>query len=192
MDWLWRRLARTILEASELDAPSTRALPTEQPMMASDPLTPERVFHDAALKFLDQQVAINKELDDRTAQTFQVGSTVVTIAFGLLSLSQSTISDRSRWCLYGAFAAYGLVLIFCFVATRMRAFAYRPDIAAVRRYAQELSGDDLQLWVALEYHSSTEINQKRLRPKARVVGLATLFLYIEGICLAAAALLTLL
>jgi hypothetical protein len=159
---------------------------------AGDDLSSQAVFHDAALKFLDQQVVSNSELDNRTSQNFQVGSTVVTIAFGLLSLSQAAIPHRADICLYAAFGAYALVLVFCFAASLYRKIDYRPDIPTVRGYVDELAGSDLQLWVALEYMSSTEINEKKLKNKSRLVGGATIFLYIEGACLAGAALLTLL
>lgn len=159
---------------------------------AADGLTAEAVFHDAALKYLDQQVASNDWLDARGAQNFQVGSTVVTIAFGLLSFSRDQIPDRAEYSLWAALTAYGLVLVFCFAANLIRDTVYRPDIPTVRGYVDELSGDDLQLWVALEYMSSSEINQKKLERKNRLVGAATLFLYAEGACLAVAALFTLL
>ncbi len=88
--------------------------------------------------------------------------------------------------------AFGLALLFCFLASLYRKVEYRPDIATVRGYVDEFSGADLQLWVSLEYMSSTEINERMLKTKSRLVGAATIFLYIEGACLAGAALFTLL
>jgi len=137
-------------------------------------------------------VVSNDQLDARGAQNFQVGSTVVTIAFGLLSLNRADIPDRAEFSLWAALSAYGLVLILSFAASVFRKTAYRPDIPTVRRYVDDLTGSDLQLWVALEYMSSTEINKRLLRRKSWLVAAATLFLYVEGTCLAVAALFTLL
>lgn len=191
---LWRSMAREIVAAAfGDDRPPARlmSLPSAN-VKPPDGLTAESVFHDAALKYLDQQVVSNDHLDARAAQNFQVGSTVVTIAFGLLSLSRAEIPDRAEYSLWGALGAYGLVLILSFAASVFRKTAYRPDIPTVRRYVDDLTGSDLQLWVALEYMSSTEINKRLLRRKSWFVAAATLFLYVEGACLAVAALFTLL
>lgn len=186
-------IAREIVAAAH-GVEQARLPVSTPPSMAApiDGLTAESVFHDAALKYLDQQVASNQQLDARGAQNFQVGSTVVTIAFGLLSLNRAQIPDRAEYSLWAALGAYGLVLIFSFAANLIRDTVYRPDIPTVRGYVEDLSGDDLQLWVSLEYMSSSELNQTKLERKNRLVGAATLFLYVEGACLAVAALFTLL
>ena len=190
---LWRSIAREIVDAARtLDRPTGGAHPPPPIEQPETGLTSQSVFHDAALKYLDQQVASNQQLDARGAQNFQVGSTVVTIAFGLLSLNRAQIPDRAEYSLWAALGAYGLVLVFSFAANLIRDTDYRPDIPTVRSYVDELSGDDLQLWVSLEYMSSSEINQRKLERKNRLVGGATLFLYVEGACLAVAALFTLL
>lgn len=191
---LWRSVAREIVAAAQgEDRPAIR--PISSPVADLQPAvgpTSESVFHAAALKYLDQQVATNDRLDARSAQNFQVGSTVVTIAFGLLSFSRDQIPDRAEYSLWAALTAYGLVLVFCFVASLFRRMAYRPEIPIVRRYVDDLSGDDLQLWVSLEYMSSIEINEPVLKWKNWLVAAATLCLYVEGACLAVAALFTLL
>lgn len=191
---LWRSIAREIVAAARggIDPTGLTASPGTPTLTSADGPTAESVFHDAALKYLDQQVASNQQLDARGAQNFQVGSTVVTIAFGLLSFNRAQIPDRAEYSLWAAFGAYGLVLVFCFAANLIRDMVYRPDIPTVRKYVDDLSGDDLQLWVSLEYMSSSELNQGKLERKNRLVGAATLFLYVEGACLAVAALFTLL
>lgn len=191
---LWHAVARGIVEASHgaIEPTIRSASPPTPNAMATDSLTAEAVFHDAARTYLDQQVSANDRLDTRSAQSFQVGSTVVTIAFGLLSLSREQIPDRAEYSLWGALGAYGLVLIFCLAASVFRRMAYQPDIHVVRGYVDVLSGDDLQLWVALEYLASIQDNERRVAWKTRFVGAATVCLYVEGACLAVAALFTLL
>src|SRR4051812_32152018 len=114
MERIRRSLARAIVEEAFGSLPERRDAGLAHPL--SDGLSPQDVFHDAALKFLDQQLSINRELDARTAQSFQVGSTVVTIAFGLLTLNktQTHIPSHAKWALYGALGCYGLVLVFAF------------------------------------------------------------------------------
>jgi len=99
---LWRSIAREIVEAAQSDDRSTARAdspPTPTEMPAAE-LTTQSVFHAAALKYLDQQVVSNDQLDACGAQNFQVGSTVVTIAFGLLSLNRAQIPDRAEYSLW--------------------------------------------------------------------------------------------
>ncbi len=187
---LLRALARRIVAAAEVDLPRPAGPTTPAPSEEeTSGVTAESVFHDAALKYLDQQIASNIELDTRTGQSFAIGSTVLTIAFGLLRLSQSPATGWAKAGLVAALGAYGCVLGFCFLASLYRRMQYRPDIPTLRTYVADLSGADLQLWVALEYMASSEANERIITRKSRLVGAATFFLFIEGICLSTSALL---
>ncbi|MBA2277730.1 MAG: hypothetical protein H0W06_08175 [Chloroflexia bacterium] len=157
-----------------------------------DGLTPEEVFYDAAARFLDVQIRTNHELDNKTANAFSVGSTVLPLTFGLLNLSARTVPITTIIALVLALVAYLALVSLALRASRIRALEYRPDLPTLERHSETYPGDSLRRWVATEYLASIEMNQANLERKAYWVGAVTTALYAEGLLLSLAALFTLL
>ncbi len=155
-------------------------------------LTPEEVFYDAAARFLDVQVSTNDVLDNKAANAFSVGSTVLPVTFGLLNLSSRTVPTATIVVLILALVAYSALVIFAWRASLIRALEYRPDLPTLQGHSETVPGELLRRWVATEYLASTELNQAEINEKSRWVGAATTALYAEGVLLSVAALFTLL
>lgn len=167
-----------------------------QPELPPEPpegeATPERVFHDAAARLLERQFSINEALDTKAVTSFSVGSTVLPVTFGLLTLAPNRLPDEAEWVLVGALLAYAALLVCAFAASTHRALEHRPRLQTLHDYSREYRGDVLLQWVAIEYMTSTELNGRQLQRKAQWTGAANLALYAEGVLLSVAAILTLL
>lgn len=157
-----------------------------------DGVTPEEVFYLAAARFLDVQVSTNDVFDNRTTTAFSIGSTVLPVTFGLLSLSAKKAPAATVLTLVVALVAY-VVLVFCvWRASRIRVLSYRPNMIALQDNSEIASGESLRRWVASEYVASTEFNQHHLERKGIWVGRGVTALYVEGFLLSLAAIFTLL
>ena len=159
----------------------------------TDPL-PEQVYHDAARHYLDVQISAFDVLDVRAGQIFSVGSVALPLTFALLNLGSNRVDIPAYavWSLQFGLVVY-FVLLFCVVrAGLIRKLQYRPHINTLREHSEHLPGTALLRWIANEYEESTERNKKDLARKSSWVGAANIALYIEGVLLSTAALLTLL
>lgn len=170
--------------------PTRPAVPRPDPSEEDD--APERVFHDAAARFLDEQFRINEALDTKAAASFSVGSTVLPVTFGLLTLAPDRLPENASWVLRGALLAYAVLLACAFRASTYRGLENRPNLDTLDDYSTRYRGKVLVQWVAREYVTSAELNERHLERKARWTGWAGLALYAEGLLLSIAALLTLL
>lgn len=165
-------------------------------MSSSDGPSVEEVYHDAALQFLNVQIATAEELDARTYQMFTIGSTVLPVTFALLNLAGDQAPPVAGWIL-GAALIFYLALIGCAVrATRQRRFDYRPNISTLASLVDSYrsvpqGGNVLHEWVAREYQGSIDDNRPLLANKGRWVGRMSAMLFVESVCLAIAAGLTL-
>ncbi len=183
----WKRRREIDTQREEPAAVVTRS---------SDGPSVEEVYHDAALQFLTVQISTNDVLDSRTFQAFTIGSTVLPLTFALLNLSTQEVPAIASWALGVALGFYVLLLAMASRVSFIRALEYRPNIAELQshttRYRSlELGGRSLEGWVADEYLASISENRGVLIIKSRWVGALTAMLFSEGICLAVAALLTL-
>jgi len=158
LPWLWRQFGQ-------------RTRPPSPPTAISggEP-SPADVYYEAAARFLDVQLATHEVLDNKAFNTFSVGSTVLPLTFGLLSLASGSLADTALALLALALLAY-LSLLFCaWRASRIRALEYRPDIPTLRGHSERFGADSLRRWVANEYAESSEANRKALVVKARWTG----------------------
>ena len=183
LPWLWRRLEGYV-------RPPIIAPPAEPPELAVP--TPEGVFHAAAVRYLDVQISTNDVLETKNANVVWIGSVVLPVTFGLLSLGQASVPRWAGVLLVLSLAAYALLLATSWWASLLRGLEYRPDIPTLAEHSATLSGEAMQLWAAQEYMDSSEANKGVLLRKARLVGAANTLLYLEGFFLSLAALLTLL
>lgn len=154
---------------------------------ATDAPSADQVYFACAERLLETQLTINAALDTKTAGTVAVGSTVLPLTFGLLSLSGRTLPGATQWLLVAAVVAYVLLLMTAAWTSYIRGLEYRPELRTLRQHSQEVDGTVLRRWVAEEYALSGEINRIALAAKARRVGRTTLLLYAEGILISAAA-----
>jgi hypothetical protein len=154
---------------------------------AIDAPSADQVYFAVAERLLDTQIKINADLDTRTAGTVTVGSTVLPLTFGLLSLSGRTLPDATQWLLIAAVVAYVILLMTAAWTSYIRGLEYRPGLSTLWQHSQVFDGAVLRRWVAEEYAVSGEINRLALANKARWVGRTTLLLYAEGILISAAA-----
>jgi hypothetical protein len=182
MEWLWRRIAQHVTPV-----PSQQIVNTPR-----DGATPEGIVREAAARQLDAQISTNDVLDSRNMNIVTVGSTVLPLTFGLLAIGQVEIPKWAGRSLKVSLAAYVLLLLTSWWASRFRGLGYRPDLFDLINNSQSYSAPLLEQWVAIEYSRSTEENEQVLKRKARWVGTANTLLYLEGLLLSIAAMLTLL
>ena len=121
-----------------------------------------------------------------------VGSTVLPLTFGLLSIGQAEIPYWAGVSLRASLGWYVLLLITSWWASRFRGLGYRPDLLDLNEYSQSYSAPLLEQWIAIEYTRSASENERTLKQKARWVGAASTLLYLEGLSLSIAAVVTLL
>lgn len=154
--------------------------------------TAEEVYLDAAARFLDVQVSTMDVLDNKAANAFSVGSVVLPVTFGLLSLSSRKAPTATVVILVLALLAYVVLVILVWRVSRNRILEYRPDLSPLGEYSKLVSVHELQRWVADQYVTSTELNEITLARKGIWVGRAITALYAEGFLLSLAAVSTLL
>jgi hypothetical protein len=154
---------------------------------SADAPTADQVYFDSAERFLNTQVATNDVLDTKTAGAVSLGSTILPLTFGLLSISGRTFPGVTQKFLVAAIVAYVILIVAAPRTSYIRGIEYRPNIRRLWENSQVVEGVVLRRWVAEEYAASSEINQIVLDYKARWVGLVTLVLYIEGMMISAAA-----
>jgi hypothetical protein len=170
-------------------------VPTEEPWhqgaasidARDDAPSADQVYFDSTQRALDNQISTWDVLDTKTAGAVGVGSTILPLTFGLLSISRSSVPGLTLWLLGGAVVAYFALLILAARTSHIRGFEYRPKIRTLWENSQTFDGAALRRWVAEEYAASSELNRLVLEYKARWVGRVTYALYAEGILISAAA-----
>ncbi|MDP9366703.1 MAG: hypothetical protein M3Q03_00260 [Chloroflexota bacterium] len=178
---------------------SRRPLPAPPPDQQAPPSadasrdapSADQVFRDAALNFLGVQVSTHDTLDTKAAGALSVGSTLLPLTVGLLTLlgeSSIHISSEVVILLVAATFFYLGLLAFWWRASMVRGVEYRPNIATLEHHSNAYSGEVLRRWVAEEYAASIRDNAPELSRKARYVGVAVTALVVEVILLSAAAL----
>lgn len=187
--WIRRRLGLPAWARTRLHIEPRRIWPYAEASgdaMADTP-SADQVYFAFAERLLDSQVATNDVLDTKTAGSVGVGSTVLPLTFGLLSLSGRALPQAAESLLVLAVIAYVLLLVAAARASRIRAIEYRPDIHTLWLHSRSIDGAALRRWIAEEYAASAEINRPLLQRKARWVGYVNLALYAEGILTSVAA-----
>jgi hypothetical protein len=119
---------------------ATDGSPPESAFLLESDETPERVLYDAAARFLDLQISTNDVLDNKAANVFSVGSTILPVTFGLLTLAPNRIPHWSVVMLFVALGAYIVLLLCAWRASAYRGLEYRPDIPHARGIQSELPG----------------------------------------------------
>lgn len=159
------------------------------------PVRPIAVYHDAALKRLDIQTGLWDRLDEKAHNALSIGSAILPITFGLLSVSSFEVPRGAEVILVLAVVAY-FVLLGCswFILRTTSRMAIGVPISALYQHLKggTYTGEGLQLWVAEEYDASTQQNEGVLFRKAKYVGRANYALYTESALLAIAGIVTLL
>jgi hypothetical protein len=181
MDWLWRRIAANAPQPPPPTSPE-----------AGDGSTPEGVFRDVASRQLDVLISANNVLDARNMNIVSVGSTVLPVTFGLLSIGQVTIPHWADIALGASLVWYVLLPISSWRASLFRGLGFRPNLFDLSEFSENYPAPVLERWVAIEHTRSADENARILTKKARWVGAATTLLFLEGLSLSIAAVLTLL
>ncbi len=161
----------------------------EQP---GDP-SPEAVYLEAATHYLDAQISAYDVLDTKSNQAFSIGSLTLPITFTLINLAPDRVDipREAFGSLWGALGAYILMVIFIALAGRHKTIEYGPTPNTIKDLSfGEYPGVLIQRWVADGYTNSSTNNAKTLRLKGRWIGWMSVFLWIEGGCLATAAVFT--
>jgi hypothetical protein len=191
--WLRRRIRLPGWIRRRLHIPPAR--PWQRAEASADALSDapsaDQVYLATAERLLNTQVATNDILDTKTAGTVGVGTTILPLTFGLLSLAGKPIPRATGVLLGLAVAAYVVLLMTAARASRIRAIEYRPDVHELAKHSREIDGAALRRWIADEYGESVEINRPVLQRKVRWVGVVNVVLYAEGILISAAAALAL-
>lgn len=188
MDWLWRwvviQLAPFIPEVSPPDE-------VDEAPSGNEP-TPQGIFRQEAARQLDSQVSTNDVLDTRNMNIVLVGSIVLPVTFGLLSIGDRETPPWAGRALGASLLFYALLLAASWWASKFRGLGYRPDLPDLYANVEEYSASLLEQWIAIEHMRSTIQNEERLKKKARWIGWANTLLYLEGVSLSIAAVLALL
>lgn len=158
---------------------------------STDAPSADQVYFTFAERLLDSQLSTSDVLDTKAAGTISVGSTVLPLTFGLLSISGRELPGFTVAGLVAAIIAYAMLLATAARASHIRALEYRPDLMTLWGHSQEVDGATLRRWIAEEYAASAEINRPLLVRKARYAGIANIALLIEGILISFAAAATL-
>ena len=154
---------------------------------ATDAPSADQAYFSFAERILDSQISTSDVLDTKAAGTIGVGSTVLPLTFGLLSISGRTLPGFTVATLVAAIIAYGVLLCTAARASHIRALEFRPDLMTLWNHSQTYDGATLRRWIAEEYAASAEINRPLLVRKARYTGMANIALLIEGILISFAA-----
>lgn len=179
--WLWIRHKLHIPPAGTWTQGTTSA------DAGTDAPSADQVYFTFAERLLDSQLATSDVLDTKAAGTIGVGSTVLPLTFGLLSISGRALPGFTVAALVAAIIAYAVLLCSGARASHIRALEYRPDLTTLWSNSQTTDGATLRRWIAEEYAASAEINRPLLVRKARYAGLANIALLIEGILISFAA-----
>ena len=145
-----------------------------------------------AKELLDVQISTSDVLDARVATALGVGSTVLPLAFGLLTISGAVLGAWVIGFLIVALVAY-IVLLFASLKSSVgEQLDRRPNTADLRN-AYENANDpaSFERWIAEELLESVDYNDDVLELKARWAGVAVWALHAEGIALAIASVLAL-
>ena len=148
---------------------------------------------DASKRYLDLQIRSNDNLDGRISGAVALGTTIIPLSYGLLSLSSLTVPLPATGFLAIGLAAYVALLVLAIRASRYRGFDFRPDLDDLASASARLVGDDLLLqeWINEEYRTATQSNRSTLETKSRLVGWIVVAVYAEGLALAVSAVLRL-
>ena len=163
-----------------------------QPDVGLEPSDAEsaEVYLEATRHQLDTQVSANVALDNRVAAAFGVGSTVLPLTIGLLNQQFTTVDTWVKVLLAAAIVAYVVLLVFSLAAYSLRTVEFRPDIPTLRMHSLTYPNNLLQQWVADEYARSIVVNDDTLIQKGLRTKWGLRSLYVEGLLLSIAALVT--
>ena len=145
-----------------------------------------------AKELLDVQISTSDVLDARVATALGVGSTVLPLAFGLLTISGALLGRWVTGFLVVALIAYVVLLFASLKSSVGEQLDRRPNTADLRN-AYENANDpaSFERWIAEELLESVDYNDDVLELKARWAGIAVWALHAEGIALAIASVLAL-
>jgi len=150
------------------------------------------IYARTAKELLDVQISTSDVLDSRVATALGVGSTVLPLAFGLLTISGALLGKWVIGFLVVSLIAY-IVLLFASLKSSVgEQLDRRPNTADLRN-AYENANDpaSFERWIADELLASVDYNDDVLDIKARWAGIAIWALHAEGIALSVASVLAL-
>jgi len=150
------------------------------------------IYARTAKELLDVQISTSDVLDSRVSTALGVGSTVLPLAFGLLTISGALLGKWVIGFLVVSLIAY-IVLLFASLKSSVgEQLDRRPNTADLRN-AYENANDpaSFERWIADELLASVDYNDDVLDIKARWAGIAIWALHAEGIALSVASVLAL-
>ncbi len=153
------------------------------------------VFLDAATRRLDTQFSTFVALDAKIANVLSVGSAILPVTFGLLGLSKADLPLTAAMFLVLAGVAYVVLLSLSWLTvSKAGGLAAGAQIGVLRAHVEsaEYTDKGLRFWVAKEYESSIQRNEKVLFLKVKYVGRASYALYVESALLSLAGVVSLL
>jgi hypothetical protein len=174
--WLLR-----IFRKSDEPVPLTQVV-----QVVAEPEATARAFHDAALQTLNVHIETFDKIDVRVSTTLTVGSAILPLTYGLLSLSQINHASLTSFSLKVAVFWYVVMLVFALTANSIRLVSYRPDPETLERNSELYDDAILLEWVAREYVASVKENAPKLLQKSKWAGGAEIWFTLEAISLVAA------
>lgn len=176
-----------MVQVEAAESPPPPAVPVEE-----DEAPYAATYARTAKELLDVQISTSDVLDARVATALGVGSTVLPLAFGLLTISGALLGPWVIGFLVVALIAY-IVLLFASLKSSVgEQLDRRPNTADLRN-AYENANDpaSFERWIAEELLESVDYNDDVLNLKARWAGISIWALHAEGIALAIASVLAL-
>jgi hypothetical protein len=124
------------------------AIPWTQASISTDAGTDapsaDQAYFAFVERLLDTQLATSDVLDTKAAGIIGVGSTVLPLTFGLLSISGKSLPAFTVVSLVVAIIAYGVLLSSAARASHIRALEYRPDLMTLWTNSQSVDGATLR------------------------------------------------
>lgn len=149
-------------------------------------------FYDVAMRRLDEQVERRESYSARASTTLAVGSTILPVTTGLLTLSDHKLGTCGVVLLSVSIVAFVVVVIFSMLVLLPATLDFRPDMETLNSHNDEYSANSVRTWAARECATSIGENEKRLRHKPWLLSTALGALAFETVLLAVASLLALL
>ncbi len=174
----------------EFSDPSEETDPAFQDFLTD--ITPDEIYRDAALQYLNIQIADDSNFNARNLQIFATGTAILPLTFALLSTAEKSPSTSAKWFLIAAVVAYMVSIVFSLTASFYNVVQYKPDLLTLEGHLEKYSGQTLLFWIGREYRLSTLDNDRLLEKKSRLIAVAWIGLCFEGALISFAALRTLL
>jgi hypothetical protein len=150
----------------------------------------EELFCTVAMAQLESQFEDIAHIDNRSSSLFIIGSTVLPITAGFLTIDRAVLmsEDTVRYALAGGFACYVLLAAFYVWSFKISGWDTRPDMEQWREETLGREEETMHRWLGDGCVEAYSNNEPFIEKKAHKAGLAVWCLGGEVFCLSVAVL----